>query len=102
MRRSSDSSTYVGWENSLTHHNIEAGEDIRWLPRHLVPEGVTYPVAGNDWWLYDDRLLAVGRFGPEGRVLGSEIIEDRDTVAECIRLRDLLWAVATPHAEYKP
>ncbi|WP_407698341.1 hypothetical protein [Streptomyces marianii] len=23
-------------------------------------------------------------------------------MAECIRLRDLLWAVAIPHAEYKP
>ncbi|WP_406014758.1 hypothetical protein OG520_25685 [Streptomyces sp. NBC_00984] len=95
-------SRYVEWENSLTHLNIEAGEDIRWLPRHMVPEGVSYPVAGNDWWLYDDRLLAVGHFDPEGRVLGSEIIEDRDTVAECVRLRDLLWSVATPHTEYKP
>ncbi|MER6525334.1 DUF6879 family protein [Streptomyces sp. NPDC001508] len=37
-----------------------------------------------------------------GRVLGSEIIEDPDAVAECIRVRDLLWAVAVPHAEYKP
>ncbi|WP_326765780.1 hypothetical protein OG978_15395 [Streptomyces sp. NBC_01591] len=95
-------SRYVEWENSLTHLNIEAGEDIRWLPRHLVPEGVSYPVAGNDWWLYDDRLLAVGHFDPEGRVLGSEIIEDRDIVGECVRLRDLLWSVATPHTEYKP
>ncbi|MFF1644654.1 DUF6879 family protein [Streptomyces sp. NPDC058240] len=95
-------SRYVEWEDSLTHLNIEAGEDIRWLPRHMVPEGISYPVAGNDWWLYDDRLLAVGHFDPEGRVLGSEIIEDRDTVAECVRLRDLLWSVATPHTEYKP
>jgi hypothetical protein len=95
-------SQYIGWEHSLTHRNIEAGEDIRWLPRHLVPEGVTYPVAGNDWWLFDDRLLAVGHFDSEGRVLGSEVIEDRDTVAECIRVRDLLWAASTPHYEYKP
>ena len=95
-------SRYVGWEHSLTHLNQKAGEDIRWLPRHRLPEGIDFPVAGNDWWLYDDRLLAVGHFDPEGRVLGSEIVEDPDTVAECLRVRDLLWSAAIPHAEYKP
>jgi hypothetical protein len=59
-------SQYVGWEHSLTHLNLEAGENIRWLPRHQLPEEVTFPVDGNDWWLYDDRLLAVGHFDPEG------------------------------------
>ncbi|MBT3160584.1 hypothetical protein KQH42_27810 [Streptomyces sp. CHA1] len=93
---------YVTWEHSLTDLNIEVGEDIRWLPRHLLPQGITFPVQGNDWWLYDDRLLAVGHFDAEGRVLGSQIIENPATVAECIRLRDLLWSLATPHAEYKP
>ncbi|MFD9569759.1 DUF6879 family protein [Streptomyces sp. NPDC059982] len=95
-------SRYVGWEHSLTAMNIEVGEDIRWLPRHLVPEGVTYPLGGNDWWLYDDRLLAVGHFDDEGRVLGSEIVDDPAVVAECVRLRDLLWSAAIPHFEYKP
>jgi hypothetical protein len=95
-------SQYVGWERSLTDLNIEAGEDIRWLPRHQLPAGISFPLGGKDWWLYDDRLLAVGHFDPEGRVLGSEIVEDPDTVAECIRLRDALWAIATPHTEYKP
>ncbi|WP_171169549.1 DUF6879 family protein [Streptomyces sp. I05A-00742] len=95
-------SEYVTWEHSLTRLNIEAGEDIRWLPRHRLPKDVTFPLRGNDWWLYDDRLLAVGHFDSEGRVMGSEIVEDPDTVAECIRLRDLLWSVATPHTDYTP
>jgi hypothetical protein len=95
-------SEYVTWEHSLTDMNIEAGEDIRWLPRHQLPEGITFPVSGCDWWLYDDRLLAVGHFDDEGRVLGSELIEAPATVAECVRVRDLLWSLATPHREYKP
>ncbi|MEV6423253.1 DUF6879 family protein [Streptomyces sp. NPDC051662] len=95
-------SQYVGWEHSLTRLNLEAGEDIRWLPRHRLPEGASLPVAGNDWWLFDDRLLAVGHFDGEGRVLGSELIEDPETVAECVRVRDQLWAVAIPHDEYRP
>ncbi|MER8068016.1 DUF6879 family protein [Streptomyces sp. NPDC094034] len=95
-------SRYVGWEHSLTRLNLEAGEDIRWLPRHQLPEGITLPVAGNDWWLFDDQLLAVGHFDSEGRVLGSELIEDPETVAECVRVRNRLWAAAIPHVDYRP
>jgi hypothetical protein len=94
-------SEYVTWERSLTDLNIGVGEDIRWLPRHQLPKGVTFPLNGNDWWLYDDRLLAVGHFDSDGRVLGSEIVEEEAVVAECVRLRDLLWTVAIPHSEYK-
>lgn len=59
-------------------------------------------MAGNDWWLFDDRLLAVGHFDPDGRVLGSELVADPRVVAECVRVRDQLWSRAIPHPEYKP
>ncbi|MGI5528520.1 DUF6879 family protein [Streptomyces syringium] len=95
-------SQYVGWEHSLTRLNVQAGEDIRWLPRHRLPVGCTFPLRGNDWWLYDDRLLAVGHFDQDGRVLGSQLIEDPQVVTECAQVRDQLWGLAVPHAEYKP
>lgn len=95
-------SPYIQWEHSITGRNEQAGEDIRWLPRHLLPGGLCPPMEGNDWWLFDDRLLAVGHFDDQGRVLGSELIEEPEALAECIRVRDLLWAIAIPHAEYKP
>ncbi|MFB7265535.1 DUF6879 family protein [Streptomyces nojiriensis] len=44
----------------------------------------------------------LGRFDETGRVLGSELIEDSSVVAECVRVRDLLWASAVAHHEYKP
>ncbi|MEW1722203.1 DUF6879 family protein [Streptomyces sp. NPDC093109] len=94
-------SPYVRWEHSLTRLNLEAGEDIRWVPRHQLPEDTRFPVTGNDWWLFDDRLLAVGHFDHEGRVLGSELLEDPETVAECIRVRDQLWDISIPHVEYR-
>ncbi|MEU3690477.1 DUF6879 family protein [Streptomyces narbonensis] len=93
---------YIQWEHETTGINDEAGEDIRWLPRHRLPEGITFPMQGNDWWLYDDKLLAVGHFDDEGRVLGSEVITAPDVVAECVRVRDLLWGLAIPHGEYQP
>jgi hypothetical protein len=67
-------SGYVSWEHSLTGMNIEAGEDIRWLPRHQLPEGIRFPVSGRDWWLYDDRLLAVGHFDVTIRSLARQIV----------------------------
>ncbi|MER6612928.1 DUF6879 family protein [Streptomyces xantholiticus] len=95
-------SPYIQWEHSVTHRNVQAGEDIRWLPRHELPSPIEFPVGGNDWWLFDDETLAVGHFDAESRVLGSELVVDRQVVAECVRLRDLLWTIATPHNEYRP
>ncbi|MFD9816189.1 DUF6879 family protein [Streptomyces sp. NPDC059080] len=95
-------SPYIRWEYATTGVNEAAGESIRWLPRHRLPEGLRFPVDGNDWWLFDDKLVAVGHFDGSGRVLGSEIIESPAVVAECIRVRDLLWPLATPTAAYQP
>ena len=92
--------SYIRWEHATTRLNEEAGEDICWLPRHRLPTGLALPVGGNDWWLFDDRLLAVGHFDGDGRVLGSELVQDPETVAACVRLRDRLWAAAVPHRDY--
>ncbi|MEU6925144.1 MULTISPECIES: DUF6879 family protein [unclassified Streptomyces] len=93
---------YIRWEHENTPLNEGAGEQIRWLPRHKLPEGLSFPLGGEDWWLFDDKLLAVAHFDSGGRVLGSEVIDDPETVAECVRVRDLLWNSAIQHSEYKP
>jgi hypothetical protein len=93
---------YVQWEYATTPINQEAGEDIRWIPRHNLPDGLAFPVDGNDWWLFDDETLTVGHFDENGRILGSELLKDPEVVAECVRIRDVLWAAAVPHREYKP
>ncbi|GAB3440126.1 hypothetical protein GCM10027570_05310 [Streptomonospora sediminis] len=95
-------SDYIRFEHEGTADNIAAGEDIRWLPRHHLPEGLALPAGGRDWWLFDDRLLAVGHFDAHGRVLGSELVTDPQTAAECVRVRDELWALAIPHDTYAP
>ncbi|MCZ4086218.1 MULTISPECIES: DUF6879 family protein [Streptomyces] len=95
-------SPYIQWEYETAHVNEEAGEEVRWLPRNQLPEKMAFPVERNDWWLFDDRSVAVGHFDDEGRFLGSEVIEDPSVVAECVRVRDLLWSLAIPHREYKP
>ena len=46
-------SDYQRWSYSIAYPMVEAGEDIRWVPRRLV-SSVALP--GNDFYLFDDRL----------------------------------------------
>lgn len=93
---------YIRWEHASTELNLEIGEEIRWLPRHLLPGEIVFPVAGHDWWLFDDRLITVGHFREDGRVQGHEIITDPAVVADCIQVRDQLWVISIPHSNYEP
>ena len=92
---------YIRWELELTPLNHEAGEEIRWQPRHHVPPGMTFPVGGNDWWLFDGSIVAVTHFQEDGRFAGAELISDPAIVGECVRVRDTLWKIALPYDEYK-
>ncbi|MFI6910100.1 DUF6879 family protein [Nonomuraea sp. NPDC050394] len=95
-------SAYIRWEHEIaTEPTLAAGEDIRWLPRRALPDGVVWPLDGRDWWLFDDHLLAVGAFDDDGRVLGSELVTVPEIAAACVALRDRLWPLATPHREFK-
>ncbi|PRX96678.1 DUF6879 family protein [Allonocardiopsis opalescens] len=91
---------YIRWEHETTPVNLAAGEDIRWLPRHTVPAGVVWPCGGRDWWLLDGRMVAVSHVDGDGRIAGVEVVRHRPVVAECVRLRDLLWDSAIPHDDY--
>jgi len=95
-------SQYIRWEHAVTRLNQEAGEDIRWLPRHLVPQDIQFPVDGRDFWLFDDQVVTVGHFDENGRVLGSELVTDPAAVAACASVRDALWPLAIPHRAYQP
>ncbi|WP_419248596.1 DUF6879 family protein [Streptomyces virginiae] len=63
---------------------------------------VDFPCQRQRLLAFDDRILVVNHFGETGRVPGSELIEDSDVVAECVRVQDLLWASAVAHRKYKP
>ncbi|WP_422070728.1 DUF6879 family protein [Streptomyces hoynatensis] len=80
--------------------NHEAGEEIRYLPRHHIPDGFQFPADGNDWWLFDGETLAVTHFRPDGRFEGAELITDAAVVSEAVRVRDELWSLAIPYDDY--
>ncbi|GGN17620.1 hypothetical protein FHR83_004198 [Actinoplanes campanulatus] len=88
---------YTRWLLSISGFNVEAGEDIRWLPR---PEAGGLAVAFDDFWLFDDRRVVFSLFGPDGGFAGGALTEDPAIVRHCARTRTTLWTAGTPHDDY--
>src|SRR6266568_2221300 len=78
-------SDYTRWLCAVSDSNIAAGEDIRWLPRHLVSKD-EYTV--DDWWLWDDDLLGFTIFEPSGRFAGAAVTDDPVLLERCLIVRD--------------
>ncbi|MGL5810753.1 MAG: DUF6879 family protein [Nocardioides sp.] len=88
---------YTRWGLVVANHNIAAGEEIRYLPRHLIdPSELTT----DDFWLLDDRTLAFTIFEPSGRYVGWGISEDPTIVGYARTVWNRVWNRARPHAEY--
>jgi hypothetical protein len=88
---------YTRWLLATSETEVAAGEDIRWLPRHLtVPDDYT----SDDWWLFDDTRLGYTLFDREGRFAGLGVTDDPVLLARARRVRDTLWERAIRHADY--
>ncbi len=90
-------SDYVRWGLTVAPLNIDAGEEIRWLPRHLA-EGIDFPAG--DYWLFDDRRVVFTVFHEDGRFIGGAETADPRVIEQCLRVHDQVWTLAIPHAEY--
>lgn len=88
---------YTRWGLTVAPLNIAAGEEIRWLPRRLT-EGME--VTADDFWLIDRERVVFTVFTPDGTFSGGAETVDRAIVERCVRVRDALWPIAVPHADY--
>ncbi|MFI6638243.1 DUF6879 family protein [Streptomyces sp. NPDC050504] len=91
-------SEYIRWEHYVTHANVTAGEEVRWLPRKRATD---IPLPGNDFWLFDDALLRVHHFSGDGVVVEDEITSDPTTVKLCSTAFAAVWDRAVPHHLYQ-
>jgi len=92
-------SDYQRWAHSLTAPMVAAGEDIRWVPRARVSE-LMFP--GNDFWLFDGKLLVFLVFAGNGLVVDRAAKTDPALIARCRASFEAAWAISIPHHEYKP
>ncbi|WP_282703784.1 DUF6879 family protein [Streptomyces sp. CC219B] len=91
-------SEYIRFEHSVTEGlNIAAGERVRWLPRR---EASDLLIPGNDYWLFDSRLVYLNHFDGEGEPTEPEITEDSEMAKLCESAFESVWQRATPHAEF--
>ncbi|MBF6300604.1 hypothetical protein IU459_24110 [Nocardia amamiensis] len=88
-------SDYQRWLLSVTGSSVEAGEDIRYVSRHLAGK-----IPPDDWWLFDGARVAFNLVDAAGKPAGAAVTTDPGIVANCMRMKERLWTLATPYAEY--
>lgn len=88
-------SDYHRWLLSVTDTNTAAGEDIRYVPRHLAGE-----VPPDDWWLIDNDRVVYNMVSEHGKPAGLAVTTDPGIVDYSQRVRERMWALATPYVEY--
>jgi hypothetical protein len=92
-------SDYMRFSYAGTQPNIDAGEDIRWLPRRNASR---LALPGNDFWLFDGDRVLFNYFTGDGRSAGHELAADPGAVGLCRAAFEAVWAAAIPHARYNP
>jgi hypothetical protein len=89
---------YIRFEHSGTFTNIAAGEQVRWLPRRRASD-IALP--GNDFWLFDDRLIRWNHFTGDGGSAQHEVSDDPAAAKLCAEAFEAVWARAIPHDQYE-
>lgn len=90
-------SDYIAFEHSGTFTNVAAGEQIRWLPRRSASD---LALPGNDFWLFDGRLVQFNVFDGVGRWVHTDQTEDPAAVELCASAFEAVWERAIPHEKY--
>jgi hypothetical protein len=91
---------YIRFEYDVTGAlNVAAGERVRWLPRRRASDLL---LPGNDFWVFDDRLVRFGHFDGNGEHLDDELTEDPAVVRLCSDAFEQVWSRATDHSAYRP
>ncbi|MEV4513817.1 DUF6879 family protein [Dactylosporangium sp. NPDC049525] len=92
-------SDYIRCEYDWTFANIAAGEQVRWLPRRQASD---LALPGNDFWLFDERVVMLNHFAGDGNWTGSEVTEDPALAKLCDAAFHAVWERAIPHDAYTP
>jgi hypothetical protein len=92
-------SDYQKWVLTDTHLYVEAGEDIRWVPRRRVS---TVALPGNDFWLFDDEVVIFLIFAASGLVMDRHRTTDHAAIELCRTSFEEVWKLSIPTSEYRP
>ncbi|OHV64175.1 hypothetical protein BCD48_37630 [Pseudofrankia sp. BMG5.36] len=88
---------YIRFEHATTAASVTAGEQIRWLPRHLAT-GLLLPA--NDFWVFDGRQAQFNYFSGDGEFLETRLSPDPVIAAQCAATFEAAWERAVAHEKY--
>ncbi|MFC4048272.1 DUF6879 family protein [Actinomadura syzygii] len=92
-------SEYMRGAYEFSSQLVEAGEDIRWLPRRLAS---SLFLPGNDMFVIDGAFVMFNLHGGEDAPAGQQWDDVPALVAQCREAFEAAWAVAVPHKDYTP
>lgn len=90
---------YQRWSHSIAGPMVDAGEDIRWVPRRLV-SSVALP--GNDFYLFDDRVIVFLMYAGSGLATDRVVSTEPADITLCRSAFEAVWRLSVPHREYQP
>lgn len=89
---------YIAWEYFQTRANVEAGELVRWIPRHQAWDLL---LPGTDLWIFDGKLMRVHHFSGDGEWISKELCDDSAVVGRHAAAFEQVWQRAVPHEQYE-
>ena len=92
-------SDYQRWAYSVTQPLVDAGEDIRWVPRRSV-SSIALP--GNDFYLIDGSVVVFMHYSGNGTTTDMHTSSDPADINLCRSALDAVWRLAIRHRDYKP
>jgi hypothetical protein len=91
-------SDYQRWSYSIAQPMVDAGEDIRWVPRRRVS---SLALPGNDYYLFDDRLAVFLIYAGSGLAVDRLASTDPADLRLCRSAFEEVWKLSIPHRDYE-
>lgn len=89
---------YIRFEHATTESNIDAGEQVRWLPRRQAADLL---LPGCDCWVFDGRRVLFNFFDGPGEWAGAAVCDDAAVAARHAAAFAAAWERGVPHADYR-
>ncbi|MFK0104844.1 DUF6879 family protein [Streptomyces sp. NPDC091217] len=91
---------YIRYEHAGTVVNVQAGEQVRWLPRSRA---VDVMMPGADLWIFDGSRVLFNHFTGTGDWGDPpmELSTDPGIVKQCSDAFEAVWERAIPHDQYE-
>lgn len=92
-------SDYQRWSHSIAQPMVDAGEDIRWVPRRLISSVL---IPGNDFYVLDDELVVFLHYAGSGLNVALTTSTDPADVKRCADAFEQVWKLSVRHGDYEP